>query len=192
MNRDSCEERLQRNQPRWRMRVNGIHSQKSSQRGPGTSPGVYTHWKRECFGLISKTEVFTSINIVRHVMQNLEVCAFYISSLTTYCQFLFHLILKSCTSLGSSALWKLGSQRNVFSSNHGTAPPAVNNQHCCLPGVSCLGHCTRDKAEETSMVSVLMKLTIVLGWEGHKWIEEQPLETKIKDMPYHKMLLFSH
>ena len=122
MSRDSCEERLQRNQPRWRMRVNGIHSQKSSQRGPGTSPGVYTHWKRECFGLISKTEVFTSINIVRHVMQNLEVCAFYISSLTTYCQFLFHLILKSCTSLGSSALWKLGSQRNVFSSNHGTAP----------------------------------------------------------------------
>ena len=127
MNRDSCEERLQRNQPRRRMRVNGIHSQKSSQRGPGTSPGVYTHWKWECFGLISKTEVFTSINIARHVMQNLEVCAFYVSSLTTYCQFLFHLILKSCTSLGSSVLWKLGSQRNVFSSNHGIAAPAVNN-----------------------------------------------------------------
>lgn len=50
-------------------------SKKLTER-PGTSPGIYTHWKREHFGCISKTEVFTSINILRHAIQNLEVCVF--------------------------------------------------------------------------------------------------------------------
>lgn len=146
------------------MRVNGIHSQKEL-----TEEGPAPLWRLHSLKVRMFWTHFKDWSVYKH--KHCETCdariwirAFYVSSLTTYCQFLFHLILKSCTSLGSSVLWKLGSQRNVFSSNHGIAAPALNNQHHCrLPCVSCLGCCTRDKAEKTIMVSVLTKLTIGVG-----------------------------
>lgn len=62
---------------------------KANWEGPAPRLAVYTRWKREHFGCVSKIWVFPSISILRHMMRKQGQDVICISLLSLCCHFYF-------------------------------------------------------------------------------------------------------